>query len=185
MSVQIKIIIFIIMTAGFVWLSWRSLGNFRSHGFYRFFVFESVTALILINLNYWFDEPFSIRQIISWVLLMISVIMLIYGVLVLRKIGKPDSQRNDSSLIGIEKTTELVTVGAYRYIRHPIYSAGFYGAWGAFFKHLSWESVSLAVITTVFLTMTAKMEEAENVRFFGDVYRDYMKRTRMFVPFLF
>ena len=34
------------------------------------------------------------------------------------------------------------------------------------------------------LVLTAKTEEAENVRRFGNEYLDYMKRTRRFVPFL-
>jgi len=99
--------------------------------------------------------------------------------------GKPKRERNDPSLVGIEKTTELVTAGAYRYIRHPLYSSGLFGTWGVFFKHPSWLGICLAVISTLFWTMTAKMEEAENLRFFGAEYQSYMKRTRMFIPFLF
>jgi protein-S-isoprenylcysteine O-methyltransferase Ste14 len=33
--------------------------------------------------------------------------------------------------------------------------------------------------------MTARVEEAENCRFFGAAYREYMKGTKIFVPFLF
>jgi protein-S-isoprenylcysteine O-methyltransferase Ste14 len=31
---------------------------------------------------------------------------------------------------------------------------------------------------------TARADEAECVRYFGQPYREYMKRTRMFVPWL-
>lgn len=185
MPLQIKLIIFIAGSAGFVWLSWPSLRDFRSHGFYRFFAFESILALILLNLDYWFYEPLSPRQIISWLLLIASGFLVVHGSLLLRKVGKPDSTRDDSSLMDIEKTTELVTVGAYRYIRHPIYSAGLFGSWGVFFKHPSWIGISLAIVVTFFWTMTARMEEAENIRFFGDAYKSYMKQTRMFIPFFF
>ncbi len=185
MSLQIKVIIFIIASAGFVWLSWSSLRNLRSHGFYRFFFFEASAALILLNLDYWFHEPFSLRQIISWFLLMVSMFMVVHGFLLLRKMGKPESERIDPTLIGIEKTTRMVTVGAYRYIRHPIYSSALYGAWGVFLKHPSWLGFSLVLITTIFLTITARVEEAENARFFGAEYRSYMKITKMFIPYLF
>ena len=185
MSLQIKIIIFIFASIGFVWLSWSSLRNLRSHGFYRFFAFETMAALILFNIDYWFYEPFSIRQIISWILLIISIFLVIHGSLLLHKIGKPDSKRNEPTLLGIEKTTHLVTVGAYRYIRHPIYSSGAYGVWGVFFKNPSWNTFILVMISILFLTMTAKMEEAENIHFFGSVYQDYIKQTKMFIPFLF
>jgi len=162
-----------------------SLRSFRFHGFYRFFAWVAIVALVLLNVDHWFHEPFSIHQIGSWILLIISVSMVIHGALLLRIAGKPDSRRRDPSLVSIEKTTRLVTVGAYRYIRHPIYSSGLYGVWGVFFKHPSWVGISLAVLATLFLTMTARAEEAENIRFFGAEYQGYMNRTKMFVPFLF
>jgi protein-S-isoprenylcysteine O-methyltransferase Ste14 len=43
----------------------------------------------------------------------------------------------------------------------------------------------LALSATVFLVLTAKTEEVECIDYFGSAYRDYMKETRMFVPFLF
>lgn len=185
MTFQFKVIIFTVASVGIAWVSRASLGNFRSHGFYRFFAWEAIVVMFLINLEYWFYEAFSIHQIASWLLLIASGYLVVHGVQSLLKVGKPDSQRNDSSLIGIEKTTKLVTVGAYRYIRHPIYSSLLFLDWGVFFKRPSWAGVSLALITTFFLTMTAKIEETENIRFFGTAYQSYMKQTKMFIPFLF
>ena len=172
------------MSGSLALLTWRSLCSFRSHGLYRLFTWAAVLALVLQNLEYWFDDPFSIQHMVSWVLLLISLIIAIYGTLSLRR-GKPSSRRNDAFLISIEKTTELVTTGAYRYIRHPMYSSFLFGAWGVFFKHPSWLCAVLAGITTIFAVITAKIEEAENIRYFGNAYRDYMKRTKMFIPFFF
>ena len=185
MSFQFKIIVFLIVSIGIIWVSWSSFRDLRSHGFYRFFAFEVIVVLILLNIDYWFYELFSPHQIISWLLLFASLFLVIHGFQLLHKVGKPDGKRKDSSLIGIEKTTELVTVGAYRYIRHPIYSSGLYGIWGVFFKQPSWLGFSLAAIITFFLTVTAKIEEAENISFFGDAYKSYMKKTKMFIPFVF
>ena len=185
MAIQWKLIIFVVVSIGFVCRSWRSLGNVRSHGFYRFFAFETILVLVLLNLDYWFDEPFSLRQIISWFLLLISIYWVTHGALLLWVAGKPDRKRDDEALVGLEKTTKLVMVGAYRFIRHPLYSSLFFGAWGIFFKYPSWIGISLVVITTFFAIVTAKMEEAENIRYFGAAYKSYMKKTRMLVPFLF
>jgi protein-S-isoprenylcysteine O-methyltransferase Ste14 len=185
MSLQFKVITFIVATAGLAWVSRSSLRGLRFHGFYRFFAWEVILVSVLLNLDIWFHEPFSFRQTVSWLLLAASLFLAIHGFLLLRMVGKPDNKRNDSSLIGVEKTTELVTKGAYRYIRHPLYSSLLFGAWGVFFKHPSWLGFLLAAITVFFLIMTARMEEAENVRFFGAAYQSYMKQTKMFIPFLF
>ncbi len=185
MSFQLKIIVFIVASAGLAWVSRSSLRDFRLHGFYRFFTWVSFLALVLLNLDYWFYEPLSIRQIASWLLIIVCLYVLIHGTLLLRKVGKPDAARDDSGLVGIEKTTELVSVGIYRYIRHPMYSSVVYGAWGVFLKHPSWVGIFLTVITIFFITLTAKIEEAENIRFFGAAYQSYMKQTKMFIPFLF
>jgi len=181
---QVKIIVFLVSSAGLVWLSWSSLRDIHSHGFYRFFAFEAIVILILLNIDYWFYEPLSIHQIFSWFLLIISLFLVIHGFQLLHKIGKPNSKRTDSSLVGIEKTTKLVTVGAYHHIRHPIYSSGLYGIWGVFFKQPSWLGFSLASISTFFLIVTAKIEEVENMHFFGDAYKNYIKKTKMFIPFV-
>jgi protein-S-isoprenylcysteine O-methyltransferase Ste14 len=45
--------------------------------------------------------------------------------------------------------------------------------------------MSLAFAATLFLIATAKAGEAECIRFLGMCYQDYMKQTKMFVPFLF
>jgi len=156
----------------------------RSHGFYRFFAWEAILALILINIDYWFVDPFSPHQIIAWVLLLISLFMVIQGFNLLRK-GKTDETRADPALLGLEKTAELVTTGVYRYIRHPLYSSLFFLAWGTFFKYPSWVGVALAALASISLSITARIEETENINYWGSEYQNYMERTKMFVPFLF
>ena len=183
---MLKLVIFAVVTGGLAYVSRASLRAPHSHGFYRFFAWESILALILLNVGRWFHDPFAIHQVISWLLLIASAFLVLHGVRLLRTVGKPDSRREqDVPLLWIEKTTALVTVGAFKYIRHPIYSSLLFLAWGVFFKNLSWPGGVLVLAATIFLTATAKVEEAENLRFFGVAYRDYMKQTKMFVPFLF
>ncbi|UCE67291.1 MAG: isoprenylcysteine carboxylmethyltransferase family protein [Candidatus Zixiibacteriota bacterium] len=185
MALEYKIFIFIIASGGLLLLSRRSLRAVRSHGFYRFFAWISFLALVLINLDYWFDEAFGIRQIASWLLLLICVFIVVFGTISLRRAGGQDAKRNDELLMGIERTTKLVAAGPYRYIRHPMYSSFLFGAWGVFLKHYSWLSFIMACLTTFFTILTARMEEVENIQYFGDIYKNYMKRTRMFIPFFF
>ena len=180
-----QLALFVIGSAILVYVSRASLRDPRSHGFYRFFAWEFILGLITLNLEWWFSEPFAWHQIISWVLLVLSIIPVVVGVQLLRKTGKPDEARNDAPMLAFEKTTALVTNGLYKYIRHPLYSSLLLLAWGVFFKLPSVPGVLLALAATVCLAATARAEEAENVRYFGSAYQAYMKRTKMFVPFLF
>jgi protein-S-isoprenylcysteine O-methyltransferase Ste14 len=175
---MIRIIIFIVISVGFIVYSWPFMRDPRSHGFFRFFAFEATVALILLNVIQWFQNPFSALQIVSWVLLCTSLFMAVHGFYLLGKIGKAKNYN-------IEETTSLVKVGAYRYIRHPLYSSIFFMAWGVFFKDPSLLGIILVLAISAFITATARVEEKENLRKFGADYAEYMKGTKMFIPFFF
>jgi protein-S-isoprenylcysteine O-methyltransferase Ste14 len=187
-----QIINLAIFVIGSVWLAYVSRASLRvpgSHGFYRFFAWECILGLFclnFINLQQWFGDPFSVRQLISWFLLIACIVPAVHGAHLLRTKGRPDPERrHDPSLVGIETTTRLVTTGVFKYIRHPLYSSLLLLAWGVFFKRPSWAGGGLALAATAFLLATAKVEEVENIRYFGADYRAYMQRTRMFIPFVF
>lgn len=118
-----KIIIFIVASLGIVFISRASLRDPHSHGFFRFFAFESILGLILLNIEHWFRSPFSAHQIVSWLLLFPSLILSVHGFYLLRVIGKPKHRIENTTTLGFENTTTLVIVGAYKYIRHPLYSS--------------------------------------------------------------
>jgi len=40
-------------------------------------------------------------------------------------------------------------------------------------------------VATVSIVTTGKVEERENIQKFGDAYVEYMKATKMFIPYLF
>ncbi|MBN2116946.1 MAG: isoprenylcysteine carboxylmethyltransferase family protein [Anaerolineales bacterium] len=179
-------IIFIVGSLIISAISWKSLRQPGSHGFYRFFAWEVILALFAINMSVWFYKPFAWYQIISWVLLVLCIVPLVFGVQSLRTRGKPTEHREgEPSLIAFEKTTTLVTSGIYHYIRHPLYSSLFLLAWGIFFKSPSLLGSALAIAATLFLVATARADEAECTRFFGPQYQEYRKTTRMFVPYIF
>ena len=183
-GIPTEIIPFFFGTIALVVISRKSLRRVRSHGFYRFFAWELLLGMLLLNAPDWFHDPLAWHQLVSWVLLVASLVLVILGVRLLREIGRQDAGRSDSSLLGLEKTSRLVTVGLYRYIRHPMYSSLLFLGWGMFFKSPSWLDLGLALLCTFFLTATARVEERENVDYFGDEYTAYMKRSRMFIPFI-
>jgi protein-S-isoprenylcysteine O-methyltransferase Ste14 len=182
----VKLIVFIAISACALYVSRASLRVPGSHGFHRFFAWETIAALFLINADSWFRNPLAWYQLISWFLLVVCCIPLIFGVRSLVARGEPAAKREtELQLLGFEKTTALVTTGIYHYIRHPLYSSLLFLAWGIFFKLPSIIGAGLVLLATAFLMATARADEAECIRFFGPAYEVYRKQTKRFVPFLF
>jgi protein-S-isoprenylcysteine O-methyltransferase Ste14 len=181
---MIQILVFVTGSAVLTWYSRKNLIRRGAHGFYRFFAWEFILGLVVLNLPAWGTAPLSWHEIISWLLLLLSIFLVIHGVYLLRRLGNPSEDRGDSKLYWWEKTTRLVTAGAYKYIRHPMYASLLCVAWGVFFQDPSWLGFSFGAVATVFLMLTAKADENECIRYFGAEYEAYMRRTKRFVPFV-
>jgi protein-S-isoprenylcysteine O-methyltransferase Ste14 len=183
---MVRLALFFAGSAAIVKLSWRSLRHLRSHGFYRFFAFELLWALILLNVPVWFQDSLSARQLVSYSLLTASLALVIEGLRLLRLLGRPSPTAARDANLSFENTTTLVTVGLYRFIRHPMYASLLALVWGAYLKNpLTISSIALALGATGFLIATSITEERENLVRFGAAYAAYMRRTRRFIPFLF
>jgi protein-S-isoprenylcysteine O-methyltransferase Ste14 len=180
---MLDIFLFLAATAMLAYISRASLLRPSSHGFYRFFAWECILILFLFNVRFWFDRPLSLHQLFSWLLLIISLLFLLPGLDLLRRRGKANEGHRDEPLLAFEKTTVLVTDGIYHYVRHPLYSSLLFLGWGIFFKDPSLPGTVLALAATGFLVLTARAEEREDINYFGDAYREYMGRTKMFVPY--
>lgn len=180
-----KLLIFGILSIPILVLSGKSLLNLKSHCFYRFLSWECILWLAVSNTGFWFDEPFSPRQIISWILLFYSIYPVTAGTILLRKAGKPSSERDEQALYGFEKTTKLVDTGIFSHIRHPLYSSLLFLAWGIFLKNPDVLLLFVSLASTGCLFTTAIFDEKECLKYFGEDYRYYMKRTKRFIPYLF
>lgn len=160
-----------------VLFSWFfSIREKRYHGITRFFSFESIFILFLLNYKVWFHDAFSFYQIISWILLFASVYPVIAGYLTLKRKGK--SSKN------FENTTVLVKSGIYKYIRHPLYFSLLLLGTGIMFKDTGAPQLIAGAVNLVTVYLTSRIEEKEMVVKFGDQYIDYMKETKMFIPYI-
>jgi protein-S-isoprenylcysteine O-methyltransferase Ste14 len=165
-------------SAGILAFSWDSLKNPESHGTPRFFAFELLLGMVILNAPLWFTDPGSPHQLVSWVLLAGSAWLAWEGYSLLRSAGKPKGKN-------FEKTTRLVTKGVYAYIRHPMYASLLLLGLGVFYKDPeSWLNVLLVLLLLAALVATARFEEAENLARLGRPYAAYMKRTKRFLPFV-
>ncbi len=173
------ILLFFVATLVFAYYTWRyAIVVPRRQGPYRFVAFEGITAIVLINYPQWFVDVWSPLQIISFAALAISVCLALVSYVQLKLQGKPDGH--------FEYTTELVTTNLYRWIRHPMYGSLLFLAIGAWLKQpLYWPAAIVFVIVVVALFVTTKAEEQDMIAAFGQRYRDYMKTTKRFVPYIF
>ncbi|MBI3586204.1 MAG: isoprenylcysteine carboxylmethyltransferase family protein [Ignavibacteriales bacterium] len=171
------VIILAVGTVANIIFSWLfSIRAGRYHGIYRFFSFESILVLVLLCAPVWFTLPWRWNQLVSWVILVGAIPLPLYGFLTLRAAGKPEGQ--------IENTTVLVTSGVYRYIRHPLYASLILLGTGIFFKNITPTTAACALVNLVAMVATARTEEREMLKKFGDAYARYMERTKMFIPFI-
>ena len=160
-----------------VLFSWfLSIKHKRYHGIARFFSFESIFILVLLNHNVWFKNPFSLLQVVSWLLLLLSLYFAIAGYLLLKKIGKPDAN--------FENTSVLVKESLYKYIRHPLYLSLFLLGTGIAMKDPGPAQLVPGFVNLFAVYITAKIEEKEMIARFGLEYQEYMKETKMFIPYI-
>ncbi len=179
-------LVFVAITLVLVFISRESLMRPRSHGFYRFFAWETILALILLNIPVWFHDPLHWHQVASWILLTVSIVPLLLGIIGLQTRGSPRQQgRDEPELLAFERTTVLVQSGIFSRIRHPLYASLLLLAWGLFFKEPTIAGAGLIAAATILLVLMAKRDEAECLQRFGHDYEEYMRQTRMFIPFLF
>jgi protein-S-isoprenylcysteine O-methyltransferase Ste14 len=76
---------------------------------------------------------------------------------------------------------KLVTSGLYRYIRHPLYTAGLAFIWLMPLMTVNVLAINLGL--TIYVIVGAIFEERKLRREFGQVYADYAAVTPMFLPF--
>ncbi len=76
----------------------------------------------------------------------------------------------------------LVTTGIYSYVRHPQYSGLFMVITAMLIQWPSIMALVMAPILVIVYYRLSRKEEQDVTEKFGDEYRQYMRRTPMFVP---
>jgi protein-S-isoprenylcysteine O-methyltransferase Ste14 len=92
------------------------------------------------------------------------------------------------SFIGIEqllappdsRPPELVISGLYRWVRHPLYTAGLIFIWLT--PVMTWNVLALSLGLSAYLIIGAYFEERKLLGEFGEAYQLYQRRTPMFFP---
>ena len=91
---------------------------------------------------------------------------------------------NISPTSATRKEHKLVTSGPYRWVRHPLYTVGasLFISFGMMADN--WFIAVLGALAFIGMAIRTPKEEANLIEKFGDEYREYMKTTGRFLPYL-
>jgi methanethiol S-methyltransferase len=79
-----------------------------------------------------------------------------------------------------DQPARLVLKGLYRWVRHPLYTAGLMFIWLT--PVMTANLVAMNVGLTIYIVVGALFEERKLLHEFGQAYADYRKSTPMLVP---
>lgn len=79
-----------------------------------------------------------------------------------------------------EESSSLNVTGLYRYVRHPLYTAGLAFIWLT--PVMTFNLLALNLGLTIYLVVGAMFEERRLRREFGEEYAHYQVRTPMLIP---
>jgi len=140
-------------------------------------LFESIFRHRLHSTEFAVLSHFIALNVFSLVLTVFGLVLAIWARVVLGK--------NWSGHVTFKENHELIMQGPYAFVRHPIYTG----------LLLMFLGTALAIgtlggligVPILFLSFWIKcqQEEAFMIEHFGDQYRDYMKRVRAIIPFVF
>ena len=172
----IKGIVFAVLSIVIVMKFRKELFAFKRHGPYMFVAAEGLLLLFVLNAGSMFHSPLALRQVISWILMLISAGLAVSGFTALKKYGQAVEDWED--------TTRLVHEGVFAYIRHPLYVSLMFLAGGMLLKDVSLQAASAFMVTVCFLVTASRVEERENLAKFGAEYEHYALRTKRYVPLI-
>jgi len=84
-----------------------------------------------------------------------------------------------------ENTKNLITIGPYSLVRHPMYGAASLAAAGVALVRITPVGLLLAVSVATLFAWSALMEDDVVAEKFGDAYKVYRRNTKLIFPFLY
>jgi protein-S-isoprenylcysteine O-methyltransferase Ste14 len=148
-----------------------------SIGYFLFMALCFENFASLLPFQYWKLGSILSLRIIGFVLLGIGIVIALTAFFTMKILGKPKK--------GWEDTTQLIETGIFSLTRHPIYFAAFLGSTGVFLIKISIFSIILVCVSDVLFFLAAFYEDKWNEEKFGKAYKEYQKKTKLFIPFIY
>jgi len=100
--------------------------------------------------------------------------------------GAQSLGRYFSSMVVVYQGHQLVELGPYRFVRHPMYASTLLGSIGMGLMSQSWAALAYSVIATaIIVAYRTSVEEKALVSELGEQYVSYTRRVKRLIPFIF
>ena len=131
--------------------------------------FTCIAFLIVLNLS-------MFTKVVPILIFVLGIIVFLYTLL-FNKIS------NFNIIPDIKKDAKLITTGAYRFIRHPMYFAVLITMFAPLTNSLDY--INILICTLLTITMFLKATKEEKLWHMESIeYKNYMQNTKMIIPFV-
>ncbi len=110
-------------------------------------------------------------------------IAMLYGGVFFRNYSIYILGKQFTSKVQIVDNHELITVGPYRFLRHPSYTGAYFAMLGICVLLQTWLMLGVTIIAVLYAySKRIEAEEATLSAFFGEKYEQYQMRTKRMFP---
>ena len=187
-----------IILLGFAWIMYFFIHSFLASNAVKLYVekgfsglfsyyrilynFIAITGLIpLLYLSVVIPDPYFLSLIwlnpVAYLLISAGLILLYLAF----------NAFDGAEFLGLKREIkpELVLSGMYRYVRHPLYFATIILILGLFLLVPTQKMLLVLLISYSYILIGYRLEERKLVAVFGEEYREYQKKVKALIPYLY
>jgi protein-S-isoprenylcysteine O-methyltransferase Ste14 len=143
-----------------------------------------VSIIPIIGISLPIFEYYFVKDTINSIISGIGVLTILSG-FIISFFANKEIGENWSASIDKDNSQKLVTSGIYSYVRHPLYFSGIIIFIGTIFYFQSWWSIAVLFPCFLIINWRLKYEEENLILLFGNEYKEYMRKTKKIIPFLY
>ncbi len=152
-------------------------------------IFLDQTALVvsiipIVGISLPIIEYYFVKDTVNPIISGIGALTILSG-FIISFFANKEIGENWSASIEKDSSQKLITSGIYSYVRHPLYFSGIIIFMGTIIYFQSWWSSTVLLPCFLLINWRLKYEEDNLILLFGNEYREYMRKTKKIIPFLY
>ena len=152
------------------------------------YIMGLILFIILIPLLMWKlsgnVDPGTGRIVVLVILGVIGIALSIWSIVYMKIVGKGNPMDAFNHEVA-PRTSELMTGGPYRICRNPMLLGVFIFYTGLVICLWSWQALVIFIAYVAIMMVQVSREEQRLEEDFGEAYREYKKKTKKIIPFIF